>query len=458
MSDWKCNHCKYVNDKCGKNCKRCNALHYCIRDKREDHKHKKHKQYKKVYSSDIMTNINSTSLQDLCVSVTNYSDRPVTFKAGGKELLNQMPKEKSSRSISYSEPKKLVGILHSAHREDLSTKLSQLLGELFSEDSDIGYLFFRVSGLDMNKGTAEGVICSSQGIYPTTSSIPTLIYNLALHSKPFSFKVMRKLRTNPKIKVLNPINSFQQDVLFDIISTHPHSDGFLLAHQPFKKSSFEKLLNSNNQLFLTPNRTYRHPEAMTISRRKEERVSIKIGKMENILPSKYAFNSIKMIIRNRRFNILEGVKTLKWNGHPAECRVYVQKDGTGMWNITSRILKNDFFTKGSVFHRHSENLERALVKFNESIAETSLKETAEVPVLFASYLDYFIPNVGSYYFDFLLDSTGHPYLFYIGGVERTNFLARSSKNDWENYLTNLISYLDYCGKEIKSSGFDKYVD
>jgi hypothetical protein len=83
MSNWKCDHCKHDNDKDAKNCKRCNSHHSHKEDKHDDHKHDMHKKRKKVYTSGVIANTDredNQAAQDLYVSVTNFSEHPVTVK------------------------------------------------------------------------------------------------------------------------------------------------------------------------------------------------------------------------------------------------------------------------------------------------------------------------------------------------------------------------------------------
>ncbi|UTW69321.1 hypothetical protein KHA80_21005 [Anaerobacillus sp. HL2] len=51
------------------------------------------------------------------------------------------------------------------------------------------------------------------------SIIPPYIYNLVLHSKYTSVSKMRNLRMVQGIKVINPINRFYQNILFEMISS-----------------------------------------------------------------------------------------------------------------------------------------------------------------------------------------------------------------------------------------------
>jgi hypothetical protein len=365
-------------------------------------------------------------------------------------------------TVVEDEPRELetktttVGILYSSQRKKFKNKIIELLSTF--KLTGLNYILFTVSDIDTDQGTVEGTLISNGESKVFTVPIPKIIYNLAIHSKLSSRRKLRQLRTSSNLKIINPINLFFQDALYEILTSLPSSNEFLLPNKPLNKSSFNEFIKQYDKVYLLQNRSRNHAQAYTICKNRTNNFVLKNGNSETILDDYDAFFSIEKIIRNKQFNIIKGIETLDMNGFPAEYRVYVQRNNVGKWIVTSTLVKNEFFTKNSIYNHQSKQIYDAFSNVDQSIINKIKNKTSNATSIFTEYLDYFIPNVGSYYFDFLLDKTGHPYLVYVGGFEHSKYLSRSNNEKWDFYLNNIIAYLHYCYREINKTGIDENVD
>ena len=162
---------------------------------------------------------------------------------------------------------------------------------------------------------------------------------------------------------------------------------------------------------------------------------------------------VKKMIANKKYVVVQGKKTLLWNGAPLEARVYVQKGITGMWSITEMISKNEMFLKDSIYKDTADELERVLLDIIPNRA-TDIKGKLEKYSLNAcSYLDYYFSYLGSCSVDFIIDEQGNPFIIGFGGWDQKDYLFKlNGKHTWDKYLANSIEYLLYLKYSVGQEG------
>ncbi|MDF2606404.1 MAG: hypothetical protein K0S34_594 [Bacillales bacterium] len=386
------------------------------------------------------TDINTKEIEKLdTIEYNSPQTEPVISNTPRKETMN------------------IVGILYSSRRKKNKAKIIECLRytRIFQE---LNIIIFTIEGINLEDGTVKGDLYTKTSNKTTEVPIPSLIYNLILHSKKSSRTVIRQLRTSSNIKMINPINSFYQDAIYEILFSLPEARKYLLPFKPLSPANLKDFLNQYKNIALIQNRSYRHPQAISLRKNTDSKLFLKIGQSEQIVDEDEVLYIIQKLYRNKRFNILKGIESLKFNNLPAEYRVYVQRNEFGKWKVTSSVIKNEIFSKGSLYNNQAKNIDDALFDIDENIIAKINNSTKNASLLFTSYLDYFIPNTGCYYIDYLLDKNGKPYLLYIGGVEQSNYLSLSNNKDWDIYLENILSYLYFCLGEIKQTGSDENVD
>ena len=360
------------------------------------------------------------------------------------DLLNREAPIKIEGKVSLDEKvnvqKADIGIICHSNKQQQMPSLLEIFGEL-SEEYNVRIVLFTMDQLNLNLNRIEnGILIVNHMHWEDIVEIPHYIYNFVLHSKPSSVAKMRDLRVQSKITVVNPINRFHQDVLFEMLNAVSDFKDVLLPISKITSSSIKKFSKISNLFYLLPERTQVNERAVRIERLMDGCFSITYGEIQFTVKANDLFYEIKKMVRKRAYLIVEDLEYLKWGKSPLEARVYVQKDGRGSWKTQHMLAKKQIFSTHSIFDKVSDDLFSILVDIRSDITETTISKLSTNAVDVCVILDYFMSNLGSVYMDYVIGGDGSPYILRIGGVEQNNFLFESSKH-WKEYVKNAGAYL-----------------
>jgi hypothetical protein len=338
-------------------------------------------------------------------------------------------------------PTVTFGIMYPHKKENLYVYLLQTFKDLSTfYEEDI--ILFTIEDLDLEKMTVAGTIISGSTLKQGVATIPPFIYNLTFHSKKSSLKKMKQLRKLGICKTINPINTFNQTILLDILSSLPEMKSFIQPYDLFSPSTLENYLKQNDFILLIPENEVNRSSMIHVSRSLDENeYYLAFNGIKVICSYASIYNEIKRRMKEQSYLIMEGLPALLWMNTPLESRVYLQKTIHGKWEITDIIGKSEFLTSETYQKNICEQLPWLLKKIMPNKAPSVLDTLSDISIKAGNYLDYFIPNLGTLTIDFLLDENGNPYLFHIKGWENKNFLREASKDNWDTFLQNSFHYL-----------------
>lgn len=353
-------------------------------------------------------------------------------------------KLKKTKSIVNS-----IGILHNKKQKTYIDNITIYL-KMLSENKNMSILCFTIDNLDLQQELVSGDLIDKEGIKQCTTSIPPLIYNIGCYSKYINIKKIKHLYMVNNIIIVNPVNRFNQMVIFDILNSLSCSKNFLQSFEKFSPSALKKYLKKYNSIFLIPEKemikrliikVFKNPDS-------DNKYIIDLGNNHQTCTEKKLFQNIKNMTGNNKFIIMKGFNTLNWNNVPLESRVYAQKDITGKWTITEMIAKNEIFLNNSIYKDTVDELTRVLLNIIPDQTDIIIEKLSNYTKNICSYLDYYFSELGSCTLDFALDETGNPYIFNFSGWEQKDFLFMLNNNDsWLNYLYKSIDYLIYLGSK-----------
>jgi hypothetical protein len=334
----------------------------------------------------------------------------------------------------------VLGIIYSSKNHLYQEVLTLLLmekEELFQTPT----VLFTIDDLNVEENLISGHYVYQGKLEPCVTNIPPIIYNTALFSMPKSLRTLRQIRMNSSLHVINAINWFHQDVLFEMLSLFHQSEDFLLPHKHLNQSNLQHYLQTYDEFYLIPRRHYSHPRVVTIHKLNSQNVKISYGSYQQIVPLESLYFVLYKMLKSEKYLLVKGVPDVfKWNQLPGEGRFYVQKDKSGKWKVIARLFKNQMFANNSLYDLDVGDIDSTITS---EIPVSKSMELNRLPVQIATYFDFLLPNVGSFYFDFLITQDGNMYLIHIGGVEQHDFLKRFNQNLFHQYTTNMLDYLIY---------------
>lgn len=340
----------------------------------------------------------------------------------------------------------LVGFLYNKVQQKYMSSILKNLQEL-SERRSISIICFTVGNVNLEEGLVEGLLVDASSITQRIVSIPECIFNIGYYSKSKNANKVKQMYMLYGSIVVNPMNIFNQTVVFDVLSSVPAIKDSILPVSTLSPSIISEYLSKSNTVFLLPERGRYNNAAVRIekvSENKSNNCMIETGGIRRYCDEENLYLCVKKMISKKSYVAVQGTKTILWNGAPLEARVYIQKGITGKWNVTEMIAKNEIFFKDSNYKDTVDELENVLLYIIPNKVEDIKQKLENYALNICSYLDYYFLHLGSCVLDFIIDENGMPFLIAFGGWDKKDYLFKlNGKGIWDKYLSNSIDYLLY---------------
>lgn len=340
----------------------------------------------------------------------------------------------------------LVGVLHNEVQKKYLISILKNLQEL-AKRRNINIICFTLENVNINEGLVAGLIVDGSSITQQTVSIPKCTFNLGYYSKVENVNKIKQIHMMYKSIVVNPVNIFNQAVVFDVLSSVQVLKEHILPVSTLSPSIISEYLLNSDTVFLLPEKGVHSNTVVKIEKHSQNRknnCSIEIGEICQYCSEKNLYLCVKKMIANKRYMVVQGKKALLWNGSLLEARVYVQKGITGKWGITELIAKNEIFIKDSIYKDTADELERILINIIPDKVEEIIQSLENISLNICSYMDYYFLHLGSSTIDFIIDEEGNPFIIGFGGWDQKNYLFKlNGKHIWDKYISNSVDYLLY---------------
>ena len=283
--------------------------------------------------------------------------------------------------------------------------------KVLAKKHNVRILLFSLENLDIEEQSING-----------TFPLPSLIYNFAMHYTPKKIETMRKLRKIEGVTVINPINRFIQSMVFEMLTTLPGSQEFLLPSAPFSEAAMAEYLNKYDTLFLLPEKTFRQPKAVRIQNFGNENYMIYIGQNGQICRKDDLLGYLKKMTNNKSHVLMKGIKFFRWGEGPLETKVCLQRGADGKWSAITIRAKSSIFSREAFY---DTNLNDIIKSHNFEKVKDIEQTLADISLRICRFLDFHIPLLGSCTIDYILDEELCPCLVYVGGFEQDSYLYTS---------------------------------
>lgn len=298
-------------------------------------------------------------------------------------------------------------------------------------------VLFTLNHLDLDEQVVYGTIVEGDNITQGISEIPPYIYNLSLHTTTTQIKKMSILRKMENTVIINPINRFIQAIIFEMLTSKPDFQPYILPTVSFSTSTLIDYLKQYETIFLLPEKTFHPPKAVIIKRLPNHDYMIDIGQNSQRCEKGEIVNYIKKMIHKKKYIIMKGMELLKKEGYPLEAKIYLQKNNKGEWSITTNSSRHGIFTRNE--YSYSRLMSPVHKLYGNEMTEYE-KLLADLSLEISKFLDYYIPFVGSFTFDFIFEENNHPYLIYVSGFEQNQNLYQHMDPDVQKQFLNHAFY------------------
>jgi hypothetical protein len=348
-----------------------------------------------------------------------------------------------------------VGVIYNKIQQRYISYIIQALKKA-SISKQIDIICFTIDKVDIQSGLVNGIVISGDICEHRCTAIPSAICNIGCHSGVESKSKIKQLSSVHNAVVVNPVNIFNQAIMFDIVSSLPNSKVFLLPFAKLTPSIINEYFKDTEYVFLIPERGIYDNKSIKIKKRSETEdggYSIEAEGTLRFCSKDELFRKINGILGNKKYMVMKGSKVLNWNGSPLEARIYVQKGITGKWNITEMIAKNEIFSNASKYKDIIDNLNTVLLYTAPEKIKAIESLLASYSMNICVYLEHHIPGIANCTIDFIIDENGMPFFTHFGGWEQKDFLYKlNGENIWDKYMNCSIDYLIYLKMKKEKGG------
>ncbi len=293
-----------------------------------------------------------------------------------------------------------------------------------SAQYDVRTVLFSLEHLDLEEQTADGAIIASDRISQGRCELPSWMYNFALHTTADHIEKMRNLRKLETATVINPINRFIQDIVFEMLASLPGSHQFLLPSAPLEESTLSEYIDKFDALFLLSENTFHSPKAVVIKKIRQNDCMIYLGANGQLCGMDDLPEYVKKMAGGKSHVLMKGIDCLTWEERPLEARVCLQKGMDGEWAVAAMAAKRGIFSESTYYDTPLNWILKG--RFSNETGEIG-QRLADISLRIGGFLDFHIPVLGSCTLDYIFDGNGCPYLVHVGGFEQDPYFFRHSK-------------------------------
>lgn len=314
-------------------------------------------------------------------------------------------------------------------------------------DKDMSVFVFTIDDIDLKNHLVCTKSFNIKSKKVQISSIPSIIYNTSICYNKRDIRKLRYLFDDPSITFVNKVNRYDQDMIYDILTSHSDPLDFLLFHCPFDLDTLNDVVEEWERVFLLPIKSPDLKNMIRINKSSYMDVDdylIYFGKKVWRCKKDQVMNYILEMIQNEKYFITKGIRPLNYQGIKIEARVYLQKVAIDEWHVTHTIVKNDDMGYDYYFMGKNNILNEILQELFPNGFQNIIDKIIVDSISTCLYLEKFLPDLASCYLDFLMDEMGNLFLVYFGGWEQQEWLVRlKDPSVWVQYLGNALRYLMY---------------
>ena len=297
--------------------------------------------------------------------------------------------------------------------------------EQLSEQHRVRIACFPLENVDPEELVVEGIVVAGSRKRQQCVKLPSFLYNFALHSTANDIDKMRTLRKMENITVINPVNRFNQSIIFEMLASLNSLQPYLLPSAPFTESTLNEFVDEYGTLFLLPDKSFRPPKAVTVQKSGADRFMIRIGRYGFTCRKDELLSVLLKMTDNQKYVLMKGIE----RGREAkECdlcdaTVCLQKDATGEWSV-AKMAKRGMFSAGA---RSDETVNRWPDESFGGELDLMEQTLADVSLRIGKFLDFHIPFLGSCTLDYIFEGN-RPRLVYFGGFELRRLDSETQRN------------------------------
>jgi hypothetical protein len=317
----------------------------------------------------------------------------------------------------------MIGILCSKDKKkEYIEQLYHFVKEQKSK-RDESIIVFAISDIDFNGRKVNGSIISEEVIKEAQLPLPPVIFNMALQRDNPSVKGRKILEEMRGIKVINPINRYDQWMIMELLSASKATKSYVLPYHIYDKKTREFRPEENKSYITMPSKGAKLSRVIYAEPEKD---SDRVGGTQYFKKG-HICDYIDASLCQKRWIFIEIPELIVQHNHPVIARVYLQKSSERMWRILGENVYPDMEFENSTVY---EKLEKA-------------------SLIAVKQINNYVTALGYCFMDFIIDTEGNPYFLHLGGITQQFFSNNENKDFYKDFYRNLLNLAGYYSRMHK---------
>jgi predicted ester cyclase len=307
----------------------------------------------------------------------------------------------------------MIGILCSSHTEEKLKEFFVSLVKRHGHKWDDSFVLFKISDMNLDNRIIEGSLISDDGIRCIQTQIPLVIFNMAVQKDIKSIRCRAALEDSNVVKVINPLNRYNQWMIMEILSSSPETKKLLLRYYLYDKKKRDFSPEDEKSYIIMP---ARGSSLQRVILAKPEAGSERVGGTQYFRKG-HILDYIDASLCQKRWLFMEAPELIMHNNHPTIIRVYLQRFNNNTWEM----LGKDIYPESQL-----NDIDIPEASYNTFLTA-------------AMHITHFIPNLGYCFMDFVVSPDKKPYFLHFGGFNQDFFHEDRNDDFHENFYKNIIN-------------------
>lgn len=312
--------------------------------------------------------------------------------------------------------------------------------------------FFRLQDLAKGTDTLRAYVLGSKGYRKTTVRIPSVIHNRAIFSNGNSNRLLERIAAERGIQVFNGQNRYDKMLIHQLLMLGPQIRPHLPETAVGSVDLLAQMMACYDSLIVKPANGSVGHGIMKLERRVTgwllEYPERSTGKR---VIRKRQFHKPPALLISRlnrqRYLIQQRLPLATSHGKPFDLRVSVQRDQTGLWQVTgiaAKVAWKGHFLTNVAQGAHVLPLEGVLAEYPHLAPERVRQDITVFALQVAEHLCLFLPNLADLGLDIGLTTEGFPMFIECNGRDqRYCFRDAGMVDEWKATYGNPIGYGRY---------------
>lgn len=325
--------------------------------------------------------------------------------------------------------------------------------------------FLQLKDIQANQPFTTAYVKTKYGYMKKSIPTPKVIHNRAMYFQASANHQLERLAKSG-IHIFNQVTRYGKLYIHQLLQADPHLRPYLPETMTLTTAHLRMMMNKYDSLILKPNNSSLGRGLMKLQRIKESwfitypSSTNKGGHRTLPMKTDNLPTAVKLLTAREAYLIQEYIPLAKYQKRPFDLRVSVQRNETGIWQITgiiARVAAGQKFVTNLARGGHSLPITKVLSEALPHISHPSLVgRIHQLALRIATHLQTELPHIADIGLDIGITEDGLPQFIECNGRDaRYSFLEAGQLTTWKATFRNPIGYASYLLQEATRDSLEE---